>query len=70
MFLSVHLRCVYGRYYTGQIGNLEKRFGQVLGRRVRGLHRPRRPVSHAWSQECVTREDVWSAEMQIKGRSH
>ena len=28
MFLSVHLRCVYGCNYTGQIGNLGKHFGQ------------------------------------------
>ncbi|MEQ1742565.1 MAG: hypothetical protein ABL869_08720 [Candidatus Nitrotoga sp.] len=26
--LSVRLRCIYGRNYTGQIGNLEMRFGQ------------------------------------------
>jgi hypothetical protein len=30
----------------------------------------RHPVELAWSQECVTREEALSAEMQIKGWSH
>ena len=49
--------------------NLERRLGQYQAGECEGCPARRRPVVVAWSQECVTREEALSAEMQIKGWS-
>ncbi len=67
MFFVYILRCADGSYYTGHTDNLEKRIGQHQTGECEGYTATRRPVVLAWSQECVTREEVLSAEMQIKG---
>ncbi|MEQ1741718.1 MAG: GIY-YIG nuclease family protein [Candidatus Nitrotoga sp.] len=69
MFWVYILRCADGSYYTGHTDNLERRIGQYQTGECEGYTATRRPVELAWSQECVTREDALSAEMQIKGWS-
>ncbi|MEQ6341793.1 MAG: GIY-YIG nuclease family protein [Gammaproteobacteria bacterium] len=43
--------------------------GQYLAGECAGYTATRRPIELAWSQECVTREEALTAEMQIKGWS-
>ena len=69
MFWVYILRCADNSYYTGHTDNLEKRIGQYQAGECGGYTATRRPVVLAWSQECVTREEALSAEMQIKGWS-
>ncbi|CAH1386715.1 putative endonuclease [Candidatus Nitrotoga sp. M5] len=69
MFWVYILRCADGSYYTGHTDNLEKRIGQHQAGECVGYTATRCPVELAWSQECVTREDALSAEMQIKSWS-
>ncbi len=69
MFWVYILRCADGSYYTGHTDNLERRIGQHHAGECDGYTVTRRPVELAWSQECVTRVDALSAEMQIKGWS-
>jgi len=61
------LRCADGSYYTGHTDNLEKRIGEHQTGACGGYTSTRSPVELAWSQECVTREEALSAEMQVKG---
>ncbi|MGC2457207.1 MAG: GIY-YIG nuclease family protein [Gallionellaceae bacterium] len=63
------LRCADGSYYTGHTDFLEKRMGEHQTGTCDGYTRDRRPVELAWSQECATREEALSAEMQLKGWS-
>ena len=69
MFWMYILRCADGSYYTGHTDNLERRIGQHQAGECEGYLATRRPVELIWSQECVTRVDALSAEMQIKGWS-
>jgi len=69
MFWVYILRCADGSYYTGHTDNLERRIGQYQAGECEGYVAARRPVVFSWSQECVTREEALSAEMQIKGWS-
>ena len=69
MFWVYILRCADDSYYTGHTDNLERRIGQYQAGECEGYTATRRPVVLAWSQECVTREEALSAEMQIKGWS-
>ncbi|MDO8369822.1 MAG: GIY-YIG nuclease family protein [Candidatus Nitrotoga sp.] len=69
MFWVYILRCANGSYYTGHTDNLERRIGQYQSGECEGYTATRRPVELIWSQECVTRVDALSAEMQIKGWS-
>ncbi len=66
MFWVYILRCADGSYYTGHTDNLERRIGQHQAGECEGYTATRRPVELIWSQDCVTREDALSAEMQIK----
>jgi predicted GIY-YIG superfamily endonuclease len=63
------LRCADGSYYTGHTDNLEKRIGEHQSGAITGYTSHRLPVELAWSQECSSREEAISAEMQIKGWS-
>lgn len=69
MFWVYILRCADGSYYTGHTDNLDRRIDQYQSGECDGYVAARRPVALAWSQECVTREEALSAEMQIKGWS-
>lgn len=42
---------------------------QYLAGECEGYTATRHPLELTWSQECVTREEALSAEMQIKGWS-
>ena len=69
MFWVYILRCADGSYYTGHTDNFERRIGQYQVEECEGYTVTRRPVALIWSQECVTREEALSAEVQIKGWS-
>ena len=66
MFWVYILHCADGSYYTGHTENLENRIAQHQAGECEGYTVSRRPVELVWSQECVTREEALSAEMQIK----
>ena len=62
------LRCADGSYYTGHTDNLENRMGQHSAGAITSCYTfKRRPLTLAFSQEFVTREEALSAEQQIKG---
>ena len=63
------LSCSDGSYYTGHTDNLEQRINEHQTGSYLGYTARRLPVKLAWSQECATREEALSAEMQIKGWS-
>jgi putative endonuclease len=63
------LSCADGSYYTGHTDNLEQRISEHQTGSYPGYTSSRLPVKLAWSQECATREEALSAEMQIKGWS-
>jgi predicted GIY-YIG superfamily endonuclease len=63
------LQCSDGSYYTGHTDNLQHRIGLHQSGEVPGYTHSRRPVELAFSQECATREEALSAELQIKGWS-
>jgi putative endonuclease len=59
------LNCADGSYYTGQ-DNLDHRISEHHQGKYPGYTSSRLPVKLAWQQECATREEALSAEMQIK----
>ena len=62
------LRCADGSYYTGHTDNLENRMGQHNTSAITSCYTfKRRPLTLAFSQEFVTREEALGAEQQIKG---
>jgi predicted GIY-YIG superfamily endonuclease len=63
------LRCSDGSYYTGHTDDLQRRVGMHQTGEIPGYTKTRRPVDVIYSQQCVTREEALSAELQIKGRS-
>ena len=63
------LGCADSSYYTGHTDNLEQRIGAHQTGSYPGYTSNRLPVKLIWSQECATREEALSAEMQIKGWS-
>lgn len=63
------LRCNDNSYYTGHTDNLDNRIGQHQSGRGSGYTSTRLPVELVWSQECTTREEALTAEVQIKGWS-
>jgi putative endonuclease len=63
------LRCADDSYYTGHTDNLEKRIGEHQTGVCGGYTAERLPAELVWSQECSTREEALSAELQIKGWS-
>lgn len=63
------LRCADDSYYTGHTDNLAQRIGEHQIGACPGYTAQRLPISLAWSQECSTREEALSAELQIKGWS-
>ena len=68
-FFAYLLRCADGSYYTGHTDDLTRRLGQHQSGECGGYTAKRLPVSLAWSQEFVTREEALAAELQIKGWS-
>ncbi len=69
MFWVYVLRCADGSYYTGHTDNLDARVGLHQAGECDGYTSSRLPVELVWSQECSTRDEALSAEMQIKGWS-
>ncbi|HEY7986074.1 MAG TPA: GIY-YIG nuclease family protein [Methylophilaceae bacterium] len=69
MFWVYILRCADDSYYTGHTDSLEQRINQHHLGTTDGYTSTRRPVTLVWSQQCSTREEAISAEMQIKGWS-
>lgn len=64
------LRCSDGSYYTGHTDNLEARLDWHVSGRIQSCYTfSRRPLTLAFSQEFVTREEALAAERQIKGWS-
>lgn len=63
------LRCSDDSYYTGHTDNLDNRIGEHQSGLGSGYTSTRLPVELAWSQECTTREEALTAELQIKGWS-
>ena len=61
------LRCSDGSYYTGHTDDLDSRIGAHQTGEIPGYTASRRPVKLVFSQECVTRIEALSAEIQIKG---
>jgi len=61
------LRCSDNSYYTGHTDDLERRLGMHQSGEIPGYTMNRRPIELAYSQECATREEALSAELQIKG---
>jgi putative endonuclease len=60
------LHCVDDSYYTGHTDNLEKRIGEHQNGSYPGYTSNQLPVKLVWSQECATREEALTAEIQIK----
>lgn len=63
------LRCNDNSYYTGHTDNLDNRIGEHQSGRGGSYTSIRQPVEIAWSQECTTRDEALTAELQIKGWS-
>lgn len=63
------LSCADDSYYTGHTDDLEQRIGNHQIGLHPGYTSNRLPIKLVWSQECATREEALSAEIQIKGWS-
>jgi putative endonuclease len=63
------LCCADGSYYTGHTDDLELRVAQHESGEIEGYTATRRPIELVYTQECATREEALSAELQIKGWS-
>ena len=63
------LQCSDSSYYTGHTDNLEQRVAKHQFGEIEGYTAKRRPVELVFAQECATREEALSAELQIKGWS-
>jgi len=63
------VRCADGSYYAGHTDDLELRVGKHQSGEFEGYTATRRPVELVYAQECATREEALSAELQIKGWS-
>ncbi len=60
------LRCADDSYYTGHTDNLDQRISEHQTGSYPGYTSSRLPVKLVWSQECTTREEALTAELQIK----
>ena len=61
------LRCTDGSYYTGHTDDLERRVAKHQSGQIEGYTATRLPIELVYAQECATREEALSAELQIKG---
>jgi putative endonuclease len=61
------LRCAEGSYYTGHTDDLDLRVAKHQLGEIDGYTSTRRPIELVYAQECATREEALSAELQIKG---
>ena len=68
-FWAYILHCHPGLFYTGHTDDLDRRVAQHEAGAIPGFTRDHLPISLAWSQEFVTREEAKRAEKQIKGWS-
>ena len=68
-FHTYMLQCADDSYYIGHTDDLATRIAQHQSGGPRCYTTTRRPISLAWSQEFVTREEALAAERQIKGWS-
>ena len=61
------LRCSDGSYYIGHTDSLEKRIGQHHAGEIPDCYTfKRRPLMLAWAQDCSSRTEALTFEMQIK----
>jgi tRNA/rRNA methyltransferase len=65
-FWAYILRCSDGSYYTGHTDDLDVRFHQHQTGALKGYTHDKRPVELMWSQNFETRDDAFTAEMQVK----
>lgn len=63
------LRCADNSYYAGHTDNLEMRISEHQSGICGGYTATRLPVELVWQQQCATRDEALSAELQIKGWS-
>jgi predicted GIY-YIG superfamily endonuclease len=63
------LQCADNSYYTGHTDSLEKRIGEHQTGTSHGYTSHRLPVKYVWSQECTSREEALTAELQVKSWS-
>ena len=63
------LHCSDGSYYTGHTDDLDLRLAKHESGEIEGYTSTRRPIELVYAQECATREEALSAELQIKGWS-
>jgi tRNA/rRNA methyltransferase len=68
-FWAYILRCNDGTYYTGHTDDLDVRLHQHQTGALKGYTYKRRPVELMWSQNFDTRDDAFTAEMQVKNWS-
>src|SRR5713226_8440938 len=63
------LKCADGSYYTGHTDDLNKRVGEHQSGELHGYTWDKRPVTLAFAQEFLTREEALASERQVKGWS-
>jgi predicted GIY-YIG superfamily endonuclease len=63
------LKCADGSYYTGHTDNLEARVAQHQLGDTEGYTSSRLPIKCVFSQDCHTRIEALTFEIQIKGWS-
>ena len=65
-FWTYILRCGDNTYYTGHTDDLDVRIHQHQTGALKGYTYGKRPLELMWSQDFDTRNDAFTAEMQIK----
>lgn len=65
-FWAYILRCSDGSYYTGHTEDLDVRIHQHQTGALKGYTHDKRPVELMWSQNFDTRDDAFTAEIQVK----
>lgn len=68
-FWTYILNCADGRYYTGQIDDLDRRVAEHQTGGYCRFTSLRRPVSLLRAQDFVTRADALEAERRVRGWS-
>ena len=63
------LRCADRSCSTGHTDDLDLRVAKHQSGEIEGYTATRRPIELVYAQECATREEALSAELQIKGWS-
>ena len=68
-FWAYILHCRGGVFYTGHTDDLEHRVAQHESGAIAGFTSQYLPVKLVWSQEFLTRQEAFEAELRIKGWS-